>query len=308
MRPLLLASIVERFKASGSAGPPALFRALRLVGHREWIRHGLRERLIRRFAPPERIPPRPFTTDYFGLRYQGDFATHADWIVYFFGAYERNILQLLHDLARRRTRPVFLDVGANVGTHTLYMTGLCRTVHAFEPYPKVRRTLAERVAGNRIENVIIHDVGLSDRDEVAPFYVPQGANEGTGSFLAEWHTQGRPSQSARLVRGDDYLRGLGVGAVDLVKIDVEGFEARVLRGLRETLSAYRPAVVMEYTRATAHEVGGIDGIMQLLPTGYRVHRVIDQPPILGIFQRPGYRLRRPTGVPTAWWVLLLTPS
>lgn len=268
----------------------------------------MRDRVIRRFVDPERTSSRAYTIDYFGLEYQGDLASYIDWMVYFFGAYERSLLQLLRDLARRRSRPVFLDVGANVGGHTLFMTRHCRAVHAFEPYPPVRRTLAERVARNRIENVFIHDVGLGDRDEEAPFFRPQGANEATGSFLPDWHFEGRPADAARLVRGDDYLREAGVGAVDIVKIDVEGYEANVLRGLRETLTAYRPTVVMEYTRKTADAVGGIAGIVRLLPVGYRVSRVIAVRPLLGVFQRPGYELQAPTGTPTTWWDLLLTPS
>ena len=53
-----------------------------------------------------------------------------------------------------------------------------------------------------------------------------------------------------IVEGDLYISKLNLKRVDLIKIDVEGFEKYVLLGLKDTLEKYRPFVVMEYSKVT----------------------------------------------------------
>lgn len=95
--------------------------------------------------------------------------------------------------------------------------------------------------------------------------------------------------------------------MDVVKIDVDGFEPNVLSGMRGTLIAYRPAVEMEYTKETAEAVGGIAGI---LPPPARVPRPSRDRRQAAAGPLPAAELQRAdagrrTG---AVWDLLLTPS
>src|SRR5208337_2323840 len=206
---------------------------MRFLGHQHWLKFGLRDRIIRYFANPDTMNSWEYETDFFGLKYKGNLNTFIDWSVYFYGAYEREVLFFLRDLLRNIVDPVFLDVGANVGQHSIIMSKFCHQVHAFEPYEKVRNLLLEKIDLNHISNIIVHDVGLGERDEYLDYYAPIGVNIGTGSFLAEHASNNnRLLGKLRLVKGDDYLANLNLNRVDLIKIDVEGFEKFVLSGLK----------------------------------------------------------------------------
>lgn len=133
---------------------------------------------------------------------------------------------------------VFVDIGANVGNHALYallVLGAERVI-AFEPQPEALRLLRINALLNSCDDALtIHPVGVSDdsgRAKVATVYNNLGA-----SRLSVGQ-----SGSVELVRGDDLLAGQPVG---FVKIDTEGFELPVLRGLAATIARYRPPLFVE---------------------------------------------------------------
>ena len=75
----------------------------RLIGHRAWLPEGLRGRIARLTCTADYFPSQPFEVDFFGLKYPGDLSNFLDWHVYFFGAYEMDILLLLRSLIRQRS-------------------------------------------------------------------------------------------------------------------------------------------------------------------------------------------------------------
>ncbi|MFI5331355.1 MAG: FkbM family methyltransferase [Desulfobaccales bacterium] len=246
-------------------------KIMRFLGHQNWLRFGIRDRIIRYFVNPDTINSWEYETDFFGLRYKGNLNTFLDWFVYFYGAYEKEVLFFLRDLVSNRVDPVFLDVGANVGQHSIFMSKFCHQVHAFEPYEKVRNLLLEKIAINHIDNIIVHDVGLGERDEYLDYYAPIGVNTGTGSFLAGHASDNnRLLGKLRLVKGDYFLPNLNLDRVDLIKIDVEGFEKFVLTGLKETISIYRPLIFMEFGESTRESFASFQELSDLLPEGYNI--------------------------------------
>ena len=110
---------------------------LRLFGHMDWIAFGIRDRIIRYFANPETVAGTEFETNFFGLTYRGKLNAFIDWSVFFYGAYEKEILFLMRDLVKDKQNQIFIDVGAYVGHHSLFMSKFCSEVHAFEPYDRV---------------------------------------------------------------------------------------------------------------------------------------------------------------------------
>ena len=247
---------------------PAFFSLMRFLGHQDWLRFGLRDRIIRYFVNPDIVSSWEFETDFFGLRYKGNLNTFLDWVVYFYGAYEKEGLFFLRDLVSQRSDPVFLDVGANVGQHSLFMSKYCRQVHSFEPYEKVRTRVVEKIALNNIDNIAVHGVGLGEREEYLDYYEPIGANLGTGSFNpGHASDNNRLLGKLKLVRGDDFLANLKLDRVDLIKIDVEGFEKFVLAGLKETIARYRPLIFMELSQATQETFKEFRGIKRVITRG-----------------------------------------
>jgi FkbM family methyltransferase len=234
--------------------PPAV-PLLRWVGHQRWLPFGLRDRFLRILADPNSLGRAPFTCDFFGLSYRGDLASFIDWMIYFYGAYEGGVLAFLRDCtAWAGPGAVFLDIGANVGQHSLFMARHAAQVHAFEPWPEARGRLEGNLAANDVANVAVHPFGLGDVGGDQLFYAPASANLGTGSFVADVNLNAAMGKLP-LLRGDDAMARLGIERVDVVKIDTEGFEVKVLVGLAETLARHRPIVVFELSQATQAELG-----------------------------------------------------
>ena len=147
-------------------------------------------------------------------------------------------LEMLEDLrARVPTGGLVLDVGANIGNHTLFlsMVAACR-VEAFEPNPELCDALRRSIAINGLsDQVHLHETGLGRTVGHARFGVSSPANLG----------------GQHLELGEGELR-IGVldhfvfdGPVQAIKIDVEGMEIDVLEGARELLKRDRPLLYVE---------------------------------------------------------------
>jgi FkbM family methyltransferase len=264
--------------------------------------------LIRRFVDHKHGASSEFDCEFFGLRYSGNLRSYIDWHVYFFGAYERELLCFLDEYLARLQKPTVLDIGANVGNHALYLSRSCSELHAFEPNPEVRARLEQRVADNRIGNIRVHRVGLGSENAFLPYHSPTGSNRGTGSFVSGY-SENNDGGSLRLPvrQGDDYLASLNLSGIDLVKLDVEGFEKGVLTGLRQTLRRFRPAILMEFSTTTADSFRDSNEFLSLLPEHYRISSIVCNRPLGLLFNDPRCRLER-FDFDTAWGSLWLCPQ
>jgi FkbM family methyltransferase len=209
---------------------------------------------------------------------------HVGRAVELWGRYERDELELLMQCLRGRLAPggIALDVGANIGNHALFFAPHFDEVWAFEPNPRIGVLLA--LNATLAPNVRCFDVGLSDRAGDAMLTVPEG-NAGMATLAP-----GAPGRAVpvRLQRLDD-LAGLAARRVALVKIDVEGHEAAVLRGARALLARDRPVVVFEQA---AHEIaqGRSAALDELRTGGYARWWIVEAFPSGGT--RLGRLLRR----------------
>ena len=98
---------------------------------------------------------------------------------------------------------------------------------------------------NKIENIIIHPVGLGDKEEMITFYEPPETNLATGSFVKAFKDDNTKGEQLQITTGDVALSELDIDKIKLIKIDIEGYEKPALKGLRKTLQASRPFVVFE---------------------------------------------------------------
>ena len=142
---------------------------------------------------------------------------------------------------------VFVDVGANVGNHTLFAAlfmGASRVI-AFEPNPPAMALLRANVALNRLADKVglTHlGWGLSDAEGAGFSAVTKRANLGATRLVAD----GKGGLSVRT--GDAMLVGQ---RVDFIKLDIEGMEMQALRGLSATIATHRPPVFLELDHINA---------------------------------------------------------
>lgn len=127
------------------------------------------------------------------------------------------------------------DVGANVGLYTLLLARHAAQVVAFEPAPRNLRHLWAHVQRNGLDNVQVIPAAASDSQSMTGFET--GRDPGRG------HLSDSAGQIVTTVRLDDVAARLG-RMPDLIKIDVEGAEAAVLRGAIDILRHRRPTLLL----------------------------------------------------------------
>jgi len=130
------------------------------------------------------------------------------------------------------------------------------------------------IALNKIENIIIHPVGLGDKEEMITFYEPPETNLATGTFVESYADDKTKGEQLQIITGDAALSEVGIDKIDLIKIDVEGYEKPVLKGLRKTLQASRPIVVFEISIDPEIDISfkSMDEVKAVFPEEYDLFR------------------------------------
>ena len=197
------------------------------------------------------------------------------------GLYRRKIhepwlTKLLLERFTNSAQRNFIDVGANIGYFTCLMSkfaGTAGKVLAVEPEPNNLKLLRQNIAANGLKNVDIFPCAVGASEGSAMLGLYKASNRGRHSIL---DTTAK-SQVKVPVNTLDQIAG-SAGTSDqswsLLKIDVEGYEAFVIDGAKETLTRVE-ALVMEFSPALLKKSGGDPAeILGLLTTHFtRVYRI-----------------------------------
>jgi len=212
-----------------------------------------------------------------GLRWEIDLDEGIDFSIWLLGAFERRTVAAYS----RYVRPgmTVLDIGANIGAHTLplaRLAGANGTLIAIEPTAWALGRLKTNVALNPelASRIRPHQAMLVDRADVA---LP-------GTLYASWplqagdvhpvlRAQAKSTAGADAVTLDTLLAREGITHVDFVKLDVDGHECSVLRGGMTMFKRDKPVMVLELSPYILEEAGdSIDALLGMLSDcGYRLH-------------------------------------
>lgn len=214
-----------------------------------------------------------------GIIFKIDPATLLGWKIYFFGTYEAEVRNIINKALSKGF--VAFDVGANVGWHTLLMAkGVGKEGHvlAFEPNPGVYDCLKENIAFNNLSQVIVSDLALSDNDGELYFNAPPSSSIGAGAGHIINNVDSSNVEQKIKVKTkklDTIFSTMNLSRLDLIKIDVEGWEWNVLEGAKETLKRYRPYIIFEYDAKYIIRSGGISGNLDKLfsDLSYSIYRI-----------------------------------
>ena len=198
-----------------------------------------------------------------------------------FEGYESKALRLFHLLAGR-SRVVF-DIGAYFGYYALVAARANPNVkvHAFEPVRESAALLRHFAELNRIASVAVHEVALGRKSGVGVFYLPDRSlsripNIGSlknrfepgGSFS----DRGYVERSVQMVRLDEFVERMNIGAVDLIKIDTEETEVDILEGAKSLLSSCTPDMIIEII-PHADQTEALESLLRGF--GYRFYEIAD---------------------------------
>jgi FkbM family methyltransferase len=212
-----------------------------------------------------------------GAMISADLREHVQRWIYFFGAYEQESVAWF----RSALRPgmTVLDIGANVGQYSLIAgsdVGPHGRVHSFEPNPGTFRRLSANIELNGFRHVTAHRLALSDTAGTATLYVPTHDNMGEASL--QQFDPGAASTTTPTLTADEWMETADLGTtprIDVIKIDVQGFETKVIQGARGLLARFTPTVLCEFEDRWLKMAGSSSVELKELFTslGYTPHRI-----------------------------------
>lgn len=210
------------------------------------------------------------TTHRLGLRVRLDLRDNLQRVLYCTGTYEPQVLaHLTHTL---QPGGVFADVGAHIGIHSLVAARRLRQlgggrVFAFEPTPDSAAHIRRAAARNGLDITVIERALGTRSGQVALFGSDAYSDADTG--VRSQYGMGPYLGTFPVVAFDAWAAEVGLDRLDAVKIDVEGAEAAVIEGMRNSLRDLRPRLVIVETK---HQAAGSASVREhLAALGY--HRL-----------------------------------
>lgn len=197
-----------------------------------------------------------------GIRYRLDLNQLIDSSIYFFGAFEADTVAAL----RKFVSPgdVVLDVGANVGCHAILLSrlvGPTGSVVAFEPmswaFKKlcINRELNDFAVNNlRVEKIAIGDVTMRAQ---------------RARFKSSWPIFGAPTDivedTVDFCTVDSYVASRNLRRVNFIKVDVDGYEHKVMVGGQTTIARHRPTMLLELCSYALESAGdSLESLVKML--------------------------------------------
>ena len=152
--------------------------------------------------------------------------------------YEKLMLEIWVEKYVKQAKVIY-DIGANLGNHTVYFASYVSEaeIYAFEPLPENFQLLQKNVEENGLKKVKLYQAACGDNKRKATMSLRMKENNGTAKIDKE-DTKG---QAVEILALDD----MELPSPDFIKIDVEGFELHVLKGMRNILKSSEPTLWIE---------------------------------------------------------------
>ncbi len=164
--------------------------------------------------------------------------------IFLYGVYEPYMLDIIREYLR--VGETFVDIGANIGQHSMYaasIVGASGSVYSYEPIPRIYTQLVKSSHLNHFE-AIIHpsNIALGAVESIETLTISQENIGGSSLVLEE---NGAEKIEVQIKKGDDEL--LALSSIQMIKIDVEGYEYEVLEGSRASLLKHAPILLLEFS-------------------------------------------------------------
>ncbi|HET6857229.1 MAG TPA: FkbM family methyltransferase [Streptomyces sp.] len=225
-------------------------------------------------------PRRCLTRAAFGAEFAVDTRDLIQRYIYLFGVWEPRMTQWL----KRRLRPgdTFVDVGANIGYFSLLASRLVGDegrVVAIEASPVFHDAVLRNARLNACRNVRAVNAAVSDSEKLLTFTLASSHNMGANSIVP----YDGPAESTFEIEAYPLTAVLSAAEITqarVIKIDVEGAEGGVVRGMAPMLDRLRPdaEITVEVTPARMAQLG--DSVGELLELmrdhGFHVYRLANE--------------------------------
>lgn len=183
-----------------------------------------------------------------GVTFEFDFGFDPSIKLMYHGIYETGIVDLFKRYLHEGD--TFIDVGANIGYLSAVASGIVGKqgqVHSFEPVPRYFDRLKSFASMNPDRRIVANQLALGEAESTATINVTSLPNIGWNTLVPGMMNRENVGQSIEVPvrRLDAYIGQNGLQKIALIKIDTEGFEFPVLKGLSNYLANNKPVFMVE---------------------------------------------------------------
>ena len=169
------------------------------------------------------------------------------------GYYEPDVLRCLAHFLEKES--IFFDIGGHAGYLSLYGSRLADKVYTFEP-DKINFSFFKKIIHlNSVKNIFPFNVGIGSKE--GKLFFQSGSTSSTG------RVSDQGTIPIDVISIDEFIEANDISRLDVIKIDVEGFGAEVLKGMKMTLRKFRPVIFCE-----VHNIDEFDEVRKLVEFGY----------------------------------------
>jgi len=151
---------------------------------------------------------------------------------YFIREYEKKRMDQLHYFSKKINSKILIDIGANIGFYSILFSDRFERIYSFEPNERNFKVLRKNIENNKLKNIQVLNFGLGENEEIL---IGNSNTKGelfqTSGFAIS--KDNKKGEKVIIKKGDDVLQFQNKTLT--IKIDVEGFEFFVLKGLKSTL-------------------------------------------------------------------------
>lgn len=200
--------------------------------------------IVSRLVAPEYLYNNPSPRYYQcnGIKMNLNISNLVDHCIYFSTdqkAIDRFITQI-------KPNDTVIDIGANIGYTALQFSRACEkgSVYAIEPSKVLFKTVEDHLSLNEVKNTKVLNIGLGEKEETVRLYKVSTSNSGMNRVLKD-NDAPFDSESIIIKRLDNVVAEQNIQKVNAIKIDVEGYEYKILKGAFDTLKKFHPILLIE---------------------------------------------------------------
>lgn len=184
-----------------------------------------------------------FIVKYFNVNYQGILSNFIDWGVYFQQGFENALIKIFINEIKKRRIDFFIDIGANSGSISLPLAKKVKVI-CFEPMKYNFEKITNNFNINKgLKNYKLYNFGASNQNEIKYIeFSDKDPNIGTASIIRKYKKNNR-KEKIKLKVLDKIIKLKKKNL--LIKIDVEGYEDKVLSGIKDLIKNNNVFVYVE---------------------------------------------------------------
>lgn len=191
-----------------------------------------------------------------------------DSAIFFNGCFEPNTVNAILKLLKPGN--IAFDIGANVGCHCMLMANVVGSygkVFAFEPTDWGFKKLKRNYELNSYNNLVIERLALSDEKKIFSNY----------EFRSQWLVSAKLTSKEKgqvdFITLDEYVKNISLDNIDFIKIDVDGYEYKIICGGQRVIQKFKPILIIEMGDTWLRSVGDtIEKLHSLLAPFYSFYR------------------------------------